>query len=566
MAELFRNNSPGALTLEEARATEINRVAEQRRLATGFAAPNAFAALLDHLVYQPSRLGKLRLLIDYFANTPDPDRGYGLAALAGTLDIPHAKPALLRQLISARTDPVLFSYSYDYVGDLAETIALLWPTGGNAAPPPTLSAIVATLRAAPKSKVADIIATWMDGLDATGRWALLKLLTGGLRIGVSARLTKTALAQWGELDLANLEEVWHGQEPPYTEIFAWTEKRGPKPVTVRGTAFRPFMLSHAIEDKDFTTLDPADFVAEWKWDGIRVQIAGSTTDTPRLFARSGDDISHTFPDVTARSTFDAVLDGELLVRGQGDDPAPFADLQQRLNRKAVTKKQLETHPEFVRVYDILFDGEEDLRGLPWAARRQRLDAFMAKLPADTRPAFDLSPVVSFSSWDSLAEIRASARGTGMEGLMLKRRASPYMSGRPKGHWFKWKRDPLTVDAVLMYAQRGHGKRSSFYSDYTFGVWRDDELVPIGKAYFGFTDAELKQLDGWIRNNTTERFGPVRAVAPGLVLEVAFDAAQRSSRHKSGIALRFPRVSRIRWDKPAAEADRLENVAKLAERN
>jgi DNA ligase-1 len=522
----------------------------------------AFAALLDHLVYQPSRLGKLRLLMDYFAHTPDPDRGYGLAALADTLEIPHAKPALLRQLISARTDPVLFSYSYDYVGDLAETIALMWPGSGNAAPPPSLDEIVTTLRATPKSKMPDVIAAWMDSLDATGRWALLKLLTGGLRIGVSARLAKTALAQWGALDLADLEEIWHGLEPPYTAVFAWAEKRGEKPAAARGTNFRPFMLSHAIEDQDFTTLDPADFIAEWKWDGIRVQVAGAIVAKARLFARSGDDISHTFPDVTDAATFDAVLDGELLVRGNGQDPAPFADLQQRLNRKAVTKKQLETYPAFVRVYDMLFDGEEDLRPLPWTDRRKRLENFMEKMPDATRRRFDLSPVVPFSNWNDLAQIRGTARGAAMEGLMLKRRAAPYTAGRPKGPWFKWKRDPLTVDAVLMYAQRGHGKRSSFYSDYTFGVWRDDELVPIGKAYFGFTDAELKQLDGWVRNNTTERFGPVRAVAPGLVLEVAFDAAQHSTRHKSGIALRFPRVSRIRWDKPAAEADRLETVAKL----
>jgi DNA ligase-1 len=522
----------------------------------------AFATLLDHLIYQPSRLGKLRLLADYFAHTPDPDRGYGLAALAGTLDIPHAKPALLRDLIMARVDPTLFAYSYDYVGDLAETIALMWPTPPGSAPDaPRLRHVVTTLQAAKKADVPKLIAGWMDGLDATGRWALLKLMTGGLRIGVSARLAKTALAEWGGLDIADIEELWHGHAAPYAEIFAWAEKRAPKPAAIGSTAFRPFMLSHAIEDQEFAALDPAEFIAEWKWDGIRVQMAGSILGTPRLFARSGDDISHTFPDVVDAARFDAVLDGELLVRGTGSQPAPFADLQQRLNRKAVTRKMIESYPAFVRVYDILFLNGEDVRSLPWTERRKRLEAFMATAPAQ----FDLSPVVAFGSWDDLHEIRASSRGAGMEGLMLKRRDAPYTAGRPKGPWFKWKRDPLTVDAVLMYAQRGHGKRSSFYSDYTFGVWSNDELVPIGKAYFGFTDAELKQIDSWVRNNTTERFGPVRAVAPGLVLEVAFDAAQRSTRHKSGIALRFPRVARIRWDKPAAEADRLETVGKLVER-
>jgi DNA ligase-1 len=520
----------------------------------------AFAALLDHLIYQPSRSGKLRLLADYFTSAPDPDRGYGLAALAGTLDIPHAKPALLRELIKARTDPVLFAYSYDYVGDLAETIALLWPDGGTSGATPRLGTIVETLRAARKAEMPALISGWMDGLDATGRWALLKLLTGGLRIGVSARLAKTALAAWGGLEIADVEEVWHGQIAPYAALFAWAEKRAEKPAATAATAFRPFMLSNPIEDQDFTALDPANFIAEWKWDGIRVQVAGSLSAEAKLFARSGDDISATFPDVTAAARFDAVLDGELLVRGGDTTPAPFADLQQRLNRKTVTRKMLETYPAFVRVYDVLFVGGEDLRGLPWSDRRRRLESFFA-IP---RSHFDLSPVIAFKNWGALRDIRASARGTGMEGLMLKRRDAPYVAGRPKGPWFKWKRDPLTVDAVLMYAQRGHGKRSSFYSDYTFGVWKDDQLVPIGKAYFGFTDVELKQIDSWVRNNTTERFGPVRAVAPGLVLEVAFDAAQRSARHKSGVALRFPRVSRIRWDKPAAEADRLETIETLIE--
>jgi DNA ligase 1 len=516
----------------------------------------AFAALLDHLIFQPSRLGKLRLLAEYFATTPDPDRGYGLAAIAGTLDIPHAKPAILRDLIIARTDPVLFAYSYDYVGDLAETIALMWPGRGEGAAP-RLSDVVITLRTANKAAVPNLIAGWLDGLDATGRWALLKLLTGGLRIGVSARLAKTALAEWGRLDLADIEELWHGHEPPYAEIFAWAEKGGEKPAAARAT-FRPFMLSHAIEASDFVALDPSAFVAEWKWDGIRVQIVGSILGKPRLFARSGDDISATFPDVIADARFDAVLDGELLVGATGDNPAPFSDLQQRLNRKTVSRKQLEEFPAFVRVYDILFLEGEDLRPLPWFERRAKLEAFLSTL----RARFDLSPTVDFDSWKQLAEIRASSRMSGMEGLMLKRRDAPYIAGRPKGPWFKWKRDPLTLDAVLMYAQRGHGKRSSFYSDYTFGVWQDDQLVPIGKAYFGFTDAELKQIDSWVRAHTTERFGPVRAVAPGLVLEVAFDAVQRSTRHKSGVALRFPRIARIRWDKPAAEADRLETVERL----
>ena len=241
--------------------------------------------------------------------------------------------------------------------------------------------------------------------------------------------------------------------------------------------------------------------------------------------------------------------------------APFGDLQQRLNRKTVTAKMMQQYPVGVRVYDLLFDGAEDLRALPFDVRRERLEAWIAR----TRPPrMDLSPLIRFGSLQELMVLRDGARAASIEGLMLKRGDSPYLAGRIKGQWWKWKRDPLTVDAVLMYAQRGHGKRSSFYSDYTFGVWRGDELVPVGKAYFGFTDQELAFLDKWIRDHTTARFGPVREVEKAMVLEVAFDAVQRSTRHKSGLAMRFPRIARIRTDKPANEADRLETLMALME--
>ena len=253
-----------------------------------------------------------------------------------------------------------------------------------------------------------------------------------------------------------------------------------------------------------------------------------------------------------------VLDGELLVI-RDDDIAPFADLQQRLNRKAPGAKMQKDFPVAVRLYDILFDGADDLRALPFDQRRLRLETWFARhAPA----RMTLSTLIPFASMDELAEIRACTRAASIEGLMLKRADSPYLPGRPKGQWWKWKRDPLIIDAVLMYAQRGSGKRSSFYLDYTFGLWTEQgELVPVGKAYSGFTDAELVTLDRWVRNHTTSRFGPVREVERSYVVEVEFDAAQRSSRHKSGVALRFPRFHRLRPDKPAAEADRLETLLK-----
>ncbi|HEX4260407.1 MAG TPA: cisplatin damage response ATP-dependent DNA ligase [Acetobacteraceae bacterium] len=520
----------------------------------------AFAALLERLAFTPGRLAKIALLRRFFATEPDPDRGWGLAAITGELDFEAAKPGLIRALAESRVDPVLFGWSYDYVGDLAETVALIWPGTGQAVPP-ALAEVVETLATAPKPTLPAIVAGWLDASDASVRYAILKLITGALRVGVSARLAKVALAELagGRLDADAIEEVWHGLAPPYEALFAWAEDRGPRPDPAEAPVFRPPMLAHALEPPDLAALDPAAYRAEWKWDGIRVQLV-ATAGGRRLYSRGADDISPGFPEIVEAMDFRAVLDGELLVVRDGV-VAPFADLQQRLNRKQPGAKMLRDFPVGVRLYDILFDGDEDVRALAFDARRARLeDWFAAHRPA----RMDLSEIIGFETIDALAALREGARGAALEGLMLKRRDSPYVPGRPRGLWWKWKRDPLTIDAVLMYAQRGHGKRSSFYSDYTFGLWRaaevgGDELVPVGKAYSGFTDAELVFLDRWVRNHTTGRFGPVREVEQALVLEVAFDAAQRSTRHKSGVALRFPRIARIRTDKPAAEADRLETL-------
>lgn len=530
----------------------------------------AFAHLLDRLAFTASRNAKLRLVRDFLRETPDPDRGWALASLTGDLSFSAAKPAAIRKAVEARMDAVLFRWSYDFVGDLAETVALVWPAQPGANRGPELSEVVEALRTATRSEVQPLIERWLDALDADGRWALLKLLTGGLRVGVSARLARQACADLGGVTTAEIEEVWHGLTPPYEDLFAWLEGRSERPSADSPGRFRPVMLAQPIdEDVDFAKLDPADYVAEWKWDGIRVQ-AVNERGVARLYTRSGDDISHTFPDVLAAMTYEGVLDGELLVRRDGE-VAPFGDLQQRLNRKTVDAKLMAAHPAAIRAYDLLLDGEEDLRGLSFADRRKRLETLVA---AAASPRIDLSPLQPFDSWETLAALRADPPEGDpriSEGLMLKRLDSLYEAGRPKGPWFKWKRDPHLIDAVLMYAQRGHGKRSSFYSDYTFGVWREDAngdraLTPVGKAYFGFTDEELKQLDRFVRDNTVDRFGPVRSVKAtrdfGLVLEVAFEGLQRSTRHKSGVAMRFPRISRIRWDKPAREADELATLERM----
>jgi DNA ligase-1 len=598
---------------------------------------NRFAELLDRLAYEPGRNNKLRLLTNYFRAVEDPDRGYALAALTGALSFKHAKPGLIRDLIAARTDPVLFALSYDYVGDLSETVALMWPSpfharstplpprsggeglgvGGGAAdsrsrsgtepaeapptpdpspplaslaeggerivaghnnpPPPKLTEVVTTLRTLGKTELPKQLTRWLDELDETGRWALLKLVTGAMRIGISARLAKTAAAALGDKDPHDVELMWPGLVPPYLDRFAWLEGRAAKPVNLDPAPFRPVMLAHAIEDSDFSHLDAADFVAEWKWDGIRVQAVSGRdergTAVTRLYSRSGEDITKSFPDLLPSLHLPGAIDGELLVLRDGRVQT-FNVLQQRLNRKVVSPKLTKEYPIHLRAYDLLGEGDTDLRTLPFVERRARLQSFIARLDD---PRIDLSPTIPFESWEALRAARADPAQAGagedaeaVEGVMLKRRDALYLPGRPKGQWWKWKRDPHIIDAVLMYAQRGHGKRSSYYSDYTFGVWTSgddgEQLVPVGKAYFGFTDEELLQIDRFVRRNTTEKFGPVRHVVhepdQGLVLEVAFEGLARSPRHKSGVAMRFPRISRLRWDKPPREADRLETLERM----
>jgi len=516
----------------------------------------AFADLLDRLIYTRSRNTKLRLIGAYLKATPDPDRGWALAALTGGLDLPAVKPALIRALVEERVDPVLFRMSRDYVGDTAETVALLWPERTVMGEVDlSLGAIVHRLGSLSRSDAPAVLADLLDRLASDERFALLKIATGGLRAGVSARLAKTALAQAFSLDVEAVEEVWHGIAAPYPSLFDWAEGRGPQPTAADTPVFRPFMLAHPLED---LRVDLSDYAAEWKWDGIRVQIVHVAGQT-RLFSRTGDDVTGSFPDVAAAVAVPGVFDGELLVKGefQGGEAASFNALQQRLGRRIVSAKMLDEFPAFVRLYDILFDGEDDLRALPWTARRARLEAAMPRLDPSR---FDLSAVIEAESFGALEEIRAGARDAAIEGVMLKRRDSAYVTGRRVGLWYKWKRDALTADCVMMYAQRGNGKRSSFYSDYTFGCWTEEgELLPVGKAYSGITDEELKFLDRFVRQHTTARFGPVREVEKTMVLEVAFDSVHSSKRHKSGVAMRFPRIHRIRTDKPAAEADRLSTL-------
>lgn len=515
-----------------------------------------FAHLLDNLVYAPGRNAKLRLIGDYLRRTSDPDRGWALAALTGELDLPAVKPAVLRTMMDQVVDPTLFRLSRDYVGDTAETISLLWPHDSDLAPP-TLSETVAILAQLTRADVPRVVPDLLSRLDVSGRWAFIKLATGELRVGAGARLAKVAFAQAFGLDPDHVEEVWHGLQPPYHDLFEWAEGRAPAPDLSQRPLFRPFMLAHPLEEPEKLAVE--EYVAEWKWDGIRVQ-AVRVGGQSRLFSRTGDDVSGSFPDAIGTLDRDLVLDGELLVRGPDGGLGSFNALQQRLGRKNPSTKLMAEAPAFIRCYDMLFDGAEDLRERPLTERRERLARVVASLDPFR---FDLSETLEASSIDQLAELRAGAPDPLIEGLMLKRRDSGYVPGRRAGLWYKWKRDALTADCVMMYAQRGNGKRSSYYSDYTFGAWHEGQLLPVGKAYMGFTDEELMWLDRWVRNHTVNRFGPVREVEKSLVLEVAFDSIAPSTRHKSGVAMRFPRIARIRTDKPAGEADTLEALKRLS---
>ena len=573
----------------------------------------AFSHLLEQLYFTSGNKAKAQLIADYIANTPDPDRGWAIAAMAGTLRFDFFKRNTVKKLITEHSDPALFAMSYDYVGEVSETVAHLWPYSKPTDSLPSLTEVVETFASVSKQKVSDTLANYLTVMTPAQRWALLKLGTRGLRIGVSARSIKQILADYGDKDIKEIETLWHAVHPPYVDMLSWLEGKAEKPDIENAVTFHPVMLSHPIEESDIEAFTENTWQIENKYDGIRVQLVvksskafndrsidsdGANEDEPKkaLFSRTGDDISHSFPDLLESVSGNMVLDGELLVihnvehdndLSEGStaqaittgnttsdksdsrassivqpDVDTFNALQQRLNKKKPSKALQSSAPVGLIVYDALVLDGKDLTEQTLKTRRQALERWFNK--TDNKRLF-LSQTLTATSPESLRQLHTDVcQNRAVEGLMIKRLDSKYIPGRPKGKWFKWKRDPLVVDAVMMYAQRGHGKRSSFYSDFTFGTWEDNQLLPIGKAYSGFTDEELKKLDNWVRRNAVGRFGPVREVKKELVLEVAFDAVHPSSRHKSGVALRFPRIHRVRWDKPANEADTLANVKALIE--
>ncbi len=506
-----------------------------------------FSQLINQLILTRSRNRKIELLNHYFKNTKSPDRGLALAILTGNLKIKNISISKIKEMIKEEVDPELFDLSYDYVGDLAETIALIWPHKQKGTVP-KLSFLINELESSSNTSITRLIKKYLSIFSENERWAFVKLLSGGLRIGVSMRLTKLSLIHNADIKISEVEQIWHGVVPPYIKLFSWIFEKGSKPEIEVEKVFHPLMLAHPIEKKDFNILNPEDFIAEWKWDGIRVQLVLFKSKI-RIFSRTGDDISHTFPEIQSNENDLVVLDGELLV-GNSFKPFKFNKLQQRLNRKKVSKNHLENFPAFVKLYDILFLKNRDLRSLNFSERRSILSDWHSKIQ---NKFFDLSEIFEFKTWENLKNIKSQKLNKSEhEGLMIKRKNSSYISGRPKGYWYKWKNDPLVVDTIMMYAQRGHGKRSSYYSDFTFGLWDQNNIVPICKAYFGFSNKELEILDKFVRNNTINKFGPVREVEKKFVVEIAFDSVDLSKRHKSGVALRFPRIKRLRQDKPIDE--------------
>ena len=527
----------------------------------------AFAALYEALEHRTGTLDKRAAIADYVRQAPRADAAWALWLLAGNKLRRIAGSGELRTWCGeiAELPAWLVDDSYAHVGDLAETLALLLPP--NTAPDAEVPLhvwiehrLLPVAGADAETRRRTVVDAWTQLPDGQ-RLVFNKLLTGALRIGVSLRLVQQALADLSQVPIALLAQRMLGDWPPTPDFLASLLSTDAQD-SDREQPY-PFFLASPLESAPEQLGAIGDWLLEWKWDGIRLQIIRRRGEVA-LWSRGEERLDGRFPEIeSAAATLpqDAVIDGELLAWDDGDAPLPFSALQTRIQRKRPGSRHLAAAPARVLAYDLLELDGDDLREWPLHARRQRLRDLLGA-HADSRLV--LSPDTAAATWDEAAVLRQTARGRGVEGLMLKRRDSPYRSGRRRGDWWKWKIDPLTLDAVLLYAQAGHGRRSTLYTDYTFGVWNEDgELVPVAKAYSGLDDKEILALDQWIRSHTRERFGPVRSVLAEQVFELGFEGVNVSSRHKSGVAVRFPRILRWRRDKPAAEADRLATLKALA---
>lgn len=516
-----------------------------------------FSTLLKQLIYCSSNKEKTKVILDYFKNVDIIEAGYTIAALTNNLKFKNIKANKVKQIIKNRVDSKLFDLSYDYVGDLADTISLIWD-GKDKSLNKKLSLIqVINILNSKDLDIEKFIVDYLNRNTVDERWAFIKLLLGGFRVGVSTSFIKNTLAVYGSKNIDEIEKIWNGLVPPYIDLLKWLNGKGPYPKINLNETFHTMMLASSFDIKrDFNKVNSENYIAEYKWDGIRIQISCENNIT-KLYSRMGENISNSFPEILINSRDLMVLDGELLA-GKNFVPFSFAELQKRINKKRPSKKLQDEIPVFVRLYDILFFEGIDIRKQNLMKRKQNLEKLYSKYGFNRN--FDISELINFSNFSELEKIYNNLYNSKVkEGLMIKSKSSFYIPGRKQNLWLKWKRSPKYIDAILMYAQRGHGKRSSYYSDFTFGVLDNNKVVPIAKAYSGYTDKELIKLDKFVRENTITSFGPVREVDKKLVVEIAFDSMQKSNRHKSGIALRFPRFHRIRWDKPINETLLLDEI-------
>ncbi|MEL6463437.1 MAG: ATP-dependent DNA ligase [Pseudomonadota bacterium] len=522
-----------------------------------------FAALFNAIDQSTKTTVKVAALTAYFEEAPEEDRIWTIAIFSGRRPKRAVNTTRLREWGAevAGIPLWLFEEAYPIVGDLAETIALVLP------PPETetdhglthwINALRDLSQVEEPERKAFVLAAWRS-LDPTQRFLFNKLLTGGFRIGVSQKLMTRALARATGKDEAEMAHRLMGDWDPATTT--WAQLIEEDDPAANASRPYPFYLAYALESEPEALGDPADWQADWKWDGIRGQLI-LRGGAHFVWSRGEELMTDRFPELARACDFvpdGTVLDGELLAWGNGA-PQNFNALQKRIGRKTVPKKLLAEAPVILYAYDLLEWEGADIRQAPLCERRATLEHLCEALPMDA--PVKLSPTVPFDTWNALGDIRTTARDAQAEGLMLKRKDSPYLTGRKKGDWWKWKLDPLTIDAVMIYAQSGHGRRANLFTDFTFAVWNGNDLVPFTKAYSGLTDEEFRKITAWVKKNTQQRFGPVRQVTPHHVFEIAFEGIQASTRHKSGVALRFPRMSRWRHDKPIQEANSLDDLNEM----
>ncbi|MEL6564960.1 MAG: ATP-dependent DNA ligase [Pseudomonadota bacterium] len=522
-----------------------------------------FATLFNAIDQSTKTTVKVAALADYFRDAPAEDRIWTIALFSGRRPKRAVTTTRLREWAAERAGiPLwLFEEAYPIVGDLAETIALVLPPPAQTSDHSLSHWINALRRLTDQdedAKKAFVLDAW-NQLSTTHRFLFNKLLTGGFRVGISQKLMTRALARATDKDEAELAHRLMGDWDPAS--ITWDALITEDDPAANASRPYPFYLAYALEEAPEALGEPSDWQAEWKWDGIRGQLILRGGDH-FVWSRGEELMTHRFPEFARAVDFvppGTVIDGEVLAWGD-NQPQSFNALQPRIGRKTVPKKLLQDAPVILYAYDLLEWQGADLRQTPLSDRRKQLESLCATLPEDA--PIKLAPLVPFDSWDALAHIRTTAREAQAEGLMVKRRASPYLTGRKKGNWWKWKLDPLTIDAVMIYAQSGHGRRANLFTDFTFAVWKGNDLVPFTKAYSGLTDDEFRKITAWVKKNTLQRFGPVRSVTPEHVFEIAFEGIQASPRHKSGVALRFPRMSRWRHDKPVQEANTMDDLNEM----